>query len=382
MSSFQFKTVSKLIKKNSFEGFKEELVSIGKSCLVVCGSSLNRYELLCKAINKTKLTLVQICHEPTVDQIESLRASLKGKHFDFIIGVGGGSVLDTAKALAALLPQNSPATDYLEVIGKGLPLQEDPLPTVLIPTTSGTGSEATKNAVLEDSKTQRKISLRSDSLFATLVWLNPTLTLSLPQEVTAHCGFDALTQLLEAYVSNKSNPITDAFCEKGLAYCGSSILKTYLKPDNLNARGEMQLASFYSGVALANAGLGAVHGLAAPLGGLLHAKHGAICASLLFHVTKENLIQLQERDRSSLSLTKYSKASKLLLQKKEATAEDLLNWISDLSLTFKIKSLKSYGLNNENALRAVKNALESNSMKGNPIPLSNESLSKILSNAS
>ncbi len=382
LNSFQFQTIRKLVQKRTFQDLNEELELIGKNPLVVCGSSLDRYYDLCKATKRTLPPPHQISKEPTIETIEKIRKKSSSINIDFIIGIGGGSVLDSAKALAALIPQKEEAYNYLEIIGKGLPLEKPPLRTVLIPTTSGTGSEATKNAVLEDPQSERKVSLRSKDLFAELVWLNPLLTLSLPKFVTAACGLDALTQLLEAYVSLNSNSLTDMYCEKGFIYLSRSLKKAYEAGEDVEAREEMQLASFFSGVALANAGLGAVHGLAAPLGSILKAPHGSLCAALLYSCTKENIEHLLSSDPLHFSIKKYTRAAQLLTQIESASYRELLDWIRALTNDLKMKSIESYGLSEEKALKAVQYAQESNSMKGNPCPLSNKVLLKILLNGS
>ena len=202
---------------------------------------------------------------------------------DLVIAFGGGSAIDAGKAIAALLANGGELTDYLEVIGKGQPLRHPSVPFIAVPTTAGTGSEVTRNAVLASAEHQVKVSMRSPLMLPRLAVVDPELTLELPPAVTASTGLDALTQLIEPYVSIRANPLTDGFCLEGLRRVSRSLRRAYHAGRDITAREDMSLASLLGGLALANAGLGVVHGFAAPVGGMFHAPHGAICAALLPH---------------------------------------------------------------------------------------------------
>lgn len=206
-----------------------------------------------------------------------------------VIGLGGGSVLDAGKAIAALVTNLGNVFDYLEVIGKGQPLVNAPLPFIAIPTTAGTGTEVTRNAVLGSPAHGVKVSLRSPMMLPSLAIVDPELTYGLPPEITASSGLDALTQLIEPFVSVKANPMTDAICREGIRHAAKSLRTVYHNGADASAREGMSLASLFGGLALANAALGAVHGFAGPLGGMLNAPHGAICAKLLPLVMEVNI---------------------------------------------------------------------------------------------
>ena len=229
---------------------------------------------------------------------------------DFIIGFGGGSALDAAKAIAALLTNPGEPLDYLEVVGRGQPLTHLPLPVMAIPTTAGTGSEVTRNAVLSVPEQRVKVSLRHPAMLPRLALVDPELTLSLPPNITAATGMDALTQLIEPYVSIRANEMTDLFCLEGMRRVSISLVEAVENGRSLPARTNMSYASLLGGMALANAGLGAVHGLAAPIGGMFKAPHGAVCACLLPHVFRLNFQLIKELDESK-SLAQFDKVGNL-----------------------------------------------------------------------
>ena len=220
--------------------------------------------------------------EPTIAQALQGAQLATDQHCQLVIAIGGGSVLDAGKAIAALSTNRADPLEYLEVIGAGKPLLAPPLPLIAIPTTAGTGAEVTRNAVLMSEPHRTKVSLRSPLMLPRLAVIDPELTFGLPAAITASTGLDALTQLIEAFVSTRSNPMTDALCRDGIQRA-CAIVTTSLSEcgDDAAAREDMALAALFSGLALANAGLGAVHGFAAPLGGIFRAPHGAICAALV-----------------------------------------------------------------------------------------------------
>ena len=316
--------------------------------------------------------------EPTVEIIDEAKAAAKRAGCDLVISIGGGSVIDSGKASAALIPNQGAVLDYLEVIGAGEKLRADPLPFIALPTTAGTGAEVSKNAVL-GSKTHRvKVSLRDNRMLADIALVDPLLTHSVPPAVTASTGMDALTQVLEPFVSHLATPLTDGMCAEGLRRAGRSLRRVYEQPDDAAARRDMALVSLLGGLALANAKLGAVHGFAGVLGGMYDAPHGAICAALLPPVMAANIKALAEREPENPALNRYEYAAQFLLFDRTATAQDAMDWIGESSDQFGIPGLSAYGLRAEDFDEIVAKSSASSSMKGNPIELTAVELSEIL----
>jgi alcohol dehydrogenase class IV len=229
-----------------------------------------------------------------------------------VIGLGGGSVLDAAKAIAALMTNGGHPLDYLEVVGRGQALRVPAAAMIAIPTTAGTGTEVTRNAVLGSPEHHVKVSLRSPLMLPRLALVDPELTYDLPPALTASTGLDALTQLLEPFVSHQGNPMTDALCREGLRRAAQALPRVFANGQDRAAREDMALASLFGGLALANAKLGAVHGLAAPIGGMFPAPHGAVCAALLPHVMAINVRALRDRQPDAEALRRYDQAAQLL----------------------------------------------------------------------
>ena len=297
---------------------------------------------------------------------------------DLVISIGGGSVIDSGKAAAALIPNEGAVLDYLEVIGKGLKLKEAPLPFIALPTTAGTGAEVTKNAVLASHEHRVKVSLRDNRMLADIALVDPLLTHSMPPAVTASTGMDALAQVLEPYVSCLANPLTDGLCVEGLRRAGRSLRRVYDEPDNAVARTDMALTSLLGGLALANAKLGAVHGFAGVLGGMYGAPHGAICAALLPPVIKANIAALNDRQPENLALRRFEYAAQFILFDRSVTAQDATEWIDETSRIFGIPGLGAYGIEEKDFDTIVEKSSVSSSMKGNPIPLTPDELKAIL----
>ncbi len=325
-----------------------------------------------------QLTRVPVSGEPTIEAIDEAKAIATSAGCDLVISIGGGSVIDTGKASAALIPNEGEVIDYLEVIGAGRKLSATPLPFIALPTTAGTGAEVSKNAVLGSKAHRVKVSLRDNRMLADIALVDPLLTHSLPPAVSASTGMDALTQVLEPFVSHLANPLTDGMCTEGLRRAGRSLRTVYAEPDNAAARSDMALTSLLGGLALANAKLGAVHGFAGVLGGMYDAPHGAICAALLPPVIEANIKALNTRERENPALKRYEYAAQFLLFDRAATVQDAMDWISETSRIFDIPGLGAYGLREEDFGEIVEKSSVSSSMKGNPIVLSAEELTEIL----
>jgi alcohol dehydrogenase class IV len=319
--------------------------------------------------------------EPDITAVEAAARLARESACDIAIGIGGGSVLDTAKAAAALATNDGGALDYMEVVGAGKPLEQAPLLVVAVPTTAGTGSEVTRNAVVAAPQFRAKASIRHSSLLPRLVLVDSTLTHDLPRSVTAGSGLDALTQLIEPYVSRRAQPISDGLCLEGIARAAWALRRTYHQPDDAAAREAMATASLLSGLALANAGLGAIHGIAAPLGGAYPAPHGAACAALLPHVTVVNIRALRRRDPDGPALPRYARAAETLLGRAGATPDDLVAALRELVAELDIQPLKAYGLAELDVPELAAQAAQASSTRANPIDLEVEELAEAIAAA-
>ena len=355
---------------------------LGRRAFVVCDARAGRDWLLDGLqAHGLAVELWLVEKEPQVLDVVRAVQAFKAAGCDLVIGLGGGSTLDTGKAVAGLAANPGEPLDYLEVVGAGKPLEKPSVPYIAIPTTAGTGAECTRNAVLTVPEKQVKVSLRSPFLLPRIALVDPELTLSLPSEVTASTGMDALTQVLEPFVCNAPTPLTDALCRDGLARAGRALPQAYRRGDDLAAREEMSLVSLSGGLALANAKLGAVHGLAAPLGGLLSAPHGAICARLLPLIMQTNLHALRTRQPGSPALERYAEAARLLTASPAAHSEAGVEFIASLCHQLSIRPLGEFGLQPAHFPLLVQQAQQSSSMKGNPIRLTDEELTAILAAA-
>ena len=381
---FDFCTANRIIfGSGSLQQVGSMAAELGNRALVVTGSNVERAGGLLALLEKENLICECFCvsGEPTIDMMMQGIKTAERQKCELVIGFGGGSVIDSGKAIAALLKNTGNVLDYLEVIGKGQPLRHAPAPYIAIPTTAGTGAEVTRNAVLKSTRHAVKVSLRSPLMLPDIALVDPELTLSMPPAVTAATGMDALTQLLEALVSEKSNPLTDGICREGLKRSATSLKKAFREPDNLTARSDMALSSLFSGLALANAGLGAVHGIAGPLGGMCAAPHGVACARLLPYVTAMNISLLRKGPFDAPALERYREASRLLTGNDQADEDELVVWLHGLLRELQIPSLAACGLKKKQIPQLVKQSQHASSMKGNPVELQAAELEKIINNA-
>ncbi|UCG90669.1 MAG: iron-containing alcohol dehydrogenase [Candidatus Heimdallarchaeota archaeon] len=319
--------------------------------------------------------------EPTIETIDSGVQKAKEFKAEVIIGIGGGSTVDACKAIAGLFTNGGSAKDYMEVIGKGAVITKPSLPIIAVPTTAGTGSEVTKNAVVLAEEEKFKASIRSPLLIPRIAIIDPMLMQTVPPSVTSTCGMDALTQLIEAYTSRKSQPLTDAWALLGIKKASKSLLTCYRSGQSLEARESMALASLLSGICLANAGLGAVHGFASPLGGL-KIPHGVICAALLAPTIKANIKQLKMKDPENTTLVKYAKLAEIVSEKPIPSINDahiaLVDYLKNLTKELNIPTLSEFALTDSDVQTIVEKAMKSSSMKYNPIELKEGVLKEIL----
>lgn len=320
--------------------------------------------------------------EPTVAMARAGTAAAVAAGCDLVIGFGGGSALDAAKAIAALTANGGDPLDYLEVVGRGKPLARPSLPFIAVPTTAGTGSEVTKNAVLASPEHGVKASLRSPLMLPRVAIVDPELLAGVPPPVLAASGLDALSQLIEPFLSIRANPVTDGLAREVIPRAAAALPRAYaaaragsaIAPDD---RESLALASLFGGLCLANAGLGAVHGFAAPVGGMFEAPHGAVCAALLPAVLRVNARALAARVPDSAALPRLRELAAMLTGRPAATAADGIAWVESLTRALEIPGLARYGLTADRIPDLVAKARVASSMKGNPLPLTDDELSEI-----
>ena len=356
----------------------------GRRALVVTGRDPTRVAPVLRDIQSAGLTttVFTVAGEPSTADAERGVTIARAADCDLVIAIGGGSPLDAGKAIAALLHNPGPILDYLEVIGRGRPLTRDPAPFLAVPTTAGTGSEVTRNAVLTAREHGVKVSLRSAKMLPRLALVDPALTLSLPPHITADCGLDALTQLIEPLVSHRHNPITDALCREAIPRAARSLRRACTHGDDLEARSDMALASLHGGLALANAALGAVHGFAGPIGGMFPgAPHGAVCARLLPEVLRINVRALHERCPGDPALARHHEVARLVTGDPSATMADGITWIRELVAALHVRPLAAHGLTRADLPTIVDHARRASSMRGNPIVLTDAELHEALAAA-
>ena len=327
---------------------------------------------------------ITVSGEPSPSLIDSTVAEFHSQPINVVIAIGGGSVLDAAKAIAGLLPHGNSVLDHLEGVGRNIPYQGPSTPFIAIPTTAGTGSEATKNAVLsEQGPNGYKKSFRDECLVPDYAVIDPDLLASCPAELIAADGMDAFTQLLESYVSSKANPLTDALALSGLQAVNSGLFAAWqgVEPEAAQGRAAMAYAALLSGITLAQVGLGSVHGLASPLGAYFPIPHGVVCGTLVAAATEINIRALQQRDPQHPALKKYAEIGRLLLDSNTLDDEQahtgLVNCLHDWSERLQLPRLRSYHINPEDFPVIVANSRGS-SMQTNPIVLTDAEINEIL----
>jgi len=357
--------------------------AMGSRALLVTGRSSERAQGLRASLESGGVPTIafSVESEPTVDLVRCGTALARQKGADLVIAAGGGSAIDAGKAIAALLANPGDVLDYLEVVGRGQTLKEPSVPFIALPTTAGTGTEVTRNAVLASPEHGVKASLRSAHMLPRMAIIDPELTYELPPAVTASTGLDALTQLIEPYVSSRANAMTDMFCVEGMRRAAGALVRAYENGADREARRDMCLASLLGGLSLANAGLGAVHGFAAPVGGEFPAPHGAVCAALLPHVIETNLRALRSRVPQSPAIARYETVARILTGDLQAAAEDAVGWVRIVCARLKIPPLGSYGITEADVPDLVEKAARASSMKANPIVLETGELTGILTAA-
>lgn len=381
---FEFATATRIVfGQGKIQEVTAHTAEIGNRAFVITGQSEKRADQLLFLLQQQGIETViyQVLTEPTITSVYKGVEKARENGCTSVIAIGGGSVVDTGKVIAALLTNSGELIDYLEVIGKGYKITKEPAYFIAIPTTSGTGTEVTRNAVIKSLEHKVKVSVRSLLLLPKLSIIDPELTYSMPPAVTASTGLDALTQLMEAYVSNKANFLTDGICRVGLKRAAHSLEHAYTHGDDIQAREDMSVASLFGGIALANAKLGAVHGFASVIGGMFDAPHGVICARLLPGVMETNVLALQKRTPESPFISRYVEIASLLTGKPDATLEHGIQWIHQLCEILHVPPLAECGITQKDFETIIENSRRASSMKGNPIELTNDELREVLAKA-
>lgn len=379
--NFEFATATRIIFG---EGKREELrgmvPKLGRRVLVVQGRDKGgRLDWLRKILADCRMdySTMQAAGEPSIELVEAGAREARERGCEMLIGVGGGSAIDAGKAIAALATNTAPAMEYLEVIGKGKPLSQAPLPFIAVPTTAGTGAEVTRNAVLFSAEHRVKVSLRSPRMLPAVALVDPELTYDLPPDLTVSTGLDALTQLIEPFVCTRANPMTDALCRQALPLVMRALPVAFQNGGNKEARREMALGSLFGGLALANAGLGAVHGFAAPIGGMFDAAHGAVCAALLPAVMQVNLRAVASRGSHS-TIERFNELGRLLTGNADADGSAAVRTVEKLTSELQVARLGAFGIGAEHFDLLCERAASASSMKANPVELTRNEQREIL----
>ncbi|MDG3003420.1 iron-containing alcohol dehydrogenase [Paludisphaera mucosa] len=382
--NFEFATAGRILFGwGAFEQTPALARSLGRTALLVLGREGRHGEALAGLLagRGVRSFSFHVDGEPKVRTVETAVGLARAEGCDLVVAVGGGSVIDAGKAAAGMAMQPGNVLEYLEVVGDGHPLTAPALPFIAVPTTAGTGAEVTRNAVLDVPERRVKVSLRHPSLLPRVAVVDPALTLTLPPEITAFTGMDALTQLIEPFVGLAANPMTDGFCREGIARAARSLVVAYHDGSNRDAREDMAAASLLGGLALANAKLGAVHGLAGVLGGTFGLPHGAICARLLPFVMDANITQLERGSTDTTTLERYREVARMLTGDSGAGPRDGVEWVRSLCAELAIPRLALEDAAEADLDSVIAGAQRASSMKGNPVALSDDDLRAILRSA-
>ena len=379
--NFEFATATRIIfGSNTFTQAGSLTAEMGSCVLAVTGTPSERSNRLIQLLAESGVESHQfiVKGEPTVDVIDNGTDIVRTRGCDVVVALGGGSVVDVGKAIAVMANNPGELYDYVEVVGKGMKLTRPSLPFIAIPTTAGTGSEVTRNAVISSPVHGVKVSLRSAYMLPRIALVDPDLTISLPPQVTASTGMDALAQLIEPFTSKSPNPMVDPFSLEGIGKISGSLLRVYRDGSDRDSRANMMLASLFSGISLANAPLGAVHGFAAPIGGMFSAPHGAVCARLLPIVMEANIKALESGRGDQSRLYRYNAVAERLTHKRNAKAMSGVEWVYGIQEVLNISPLGEYGLTDQHIPLLVDKASRASSMKGNPVQLTVEEMTSIL----
>lgn len=376
---FAFATATEILfGRGQAKNSVKRVAGLGHHVLLIHGRHAARSEWLSAALahQGCSVTTFSVPIEPDLDLITQGVAVARHADAQVVVALGGGAVIDAGKAIAALVPATQDIMAHLEVVGQGLPLDHPPLPFVAMPTTAGTGAEVTRNAVIAVPEHRRKVSLRDARMLPTLAIVDPALTDAAPRDVTLASGLDAITQVIEPYVCTKANPLTDALCRDAIPR-GLSALISLMQDEAPDARDDMAWVSLCGGMALANAGLGAVHGLAGPLGGLTGAPHGAICGVLLPHVLTANRDRVSDPALAE-RLDQVGRWIGAAFDHPQASVAQAADILAGWSQAAGLPSLTALGIDRAAQQAAAEAAASSSSMKANPAKLDAVDLMKLM----
>ena len=377
-AGFEFATAGRIVAgAGRAAELPDVLAGLGSRVLVCTGANPARHAGLLAGLGRPAAAF-PVAGEPTVELARAAVAVAREHGADVVAAIGGGSVMDLGKAVAALLANGGDPLDYLEVVGSGQKITQPAVPCVAVPTTAGTGAEVTANAVLAVPEHRLKASLRSPLMIPRVALVDPVLALSCPPPVTAASGLDALTQCLEPFVSVRATPLTDGLACEGLRRAATGLRAAHADGGDLAARTDMAICALLGGMALANAKLGAVHGLAGVIGGTADVPHGMACAALLGPVIEANVRTLQSGAPGSPVLDRYAEVARLLTGDAGASIQDGLAWIRETLTLLGVSGLAGFGLGREDADDIAAKALTSSSMQGNPVALSQGQLKAVL----
>jgi len=378
MMVFEFATAGRIMAGcGRAAELPEVLAGLGSRVLVCTGANPARHAGLLAGLG-LPAAVFAVSGEPTIDLARAGIATAREHGADVVAAIGGGSVIDTGKAVAMLLSNGGDPLDYLEVVGSGRKITQPAVPCVAVPTTAGTGAEVTANAVLAAPSHRVKASLRSPLMIPRVAMVDPQLTVSCPAPVTAASGMDALTQCLEPYVSVRASPLTDGLAREGLRRAAAGLRAAFADGSDLQARTDMAVCSLLGGMALANAKLGAVHGLAGVIGGTADVPHGVACAVLLTPVIEANVRALRSGPPGQPVLDRYTEAARCLTGRPAASIEDGLAWLRETIAMLGIPGLAGFGIGPADADDVAAKAARSSSMQGNPVTLSHDDLRAIV----
>jgi len=377
-----------IFSRGSITQLPELCLQYGNRVLLVTGGrsfeSSIAYAKLKAAFDENAIQIERcsVPGEPSPELVDTIVSEFKDHEFDVVLGIGGGSALDAAKAIAGLLKINHSVMDYLEGVGPELAYKGPAVPFIAVPTTAGTGSEATKNAVLSvQGENGFKKSFRDDKLVAEYAVIDPELLSTCPKNIIAANGMDALTQLIESYVSTGSNNMTDALALSGIRAIRDSLLALYGHEVTNEAQDKMAYASLLSGICLAQTGLGSVHGLASPLGAFYPIPHGVVCGTLVSEAADMNIHIMLQRDPSNSALDKYAILGDVLTKQrcknKHKSWEALCGTLQRWTDTMQLPKLGEFGLTEAGLDKVIANSRGS-SMKTNPVEMTDEEIRELL----
>ena len=377
-AGFEFATAGRIMAgPGRAAGLPGVLAGLGSRVLVCTGADPARHAGLLAGL-ELPAAVFPVAAEPTVELARAGTAAARVHGADVVAAIGGGSVIDLGKAVAMLLGNGGDPLDYLEVVGSGQKITRPAVPLLAVPTTAGTGAEVTANAVLASPAHRVKASLRSTLMIPRVALVDPELTASCPPPVTAASGLDALTQCLEPFVSARANPLTDGLAREGLRRAAAGLRAAYADGSDLGARADMAMCSLLGGIALANAKLGAVHGLAGVIGGTADVPHGVACAALLAPVIEANVEALRSGPSGGPALDRYTEAARLVTGNPAASIEDGLAWVRETVTLLAVPGLATFGVRPQHAGDVAAKAARSSSMQGNPVALSDSDLRAIV----